>query len=161
MLEQFDAATRIEALISHFDDLNRAHEAVLRAKDQIEKLTPLVEHCDRHGALAAKIAALEGCQQAAAPYFATLRIEFLDQRLVELRQQEAKISAKVQRYGERMQRLDDKLAVLRRDIDLRGGARLNQLEVEIKDLERERQRRKADSEAYAAPAALDWRAATR
>ena len=121
MLEQFDAATRIDALIRHFDDLNRAHETVLRAKDQIEKLTPLVEHCDRHGALASEVADLEACQQAAEPYFATLRIEFLDQGLVELSLQEAQISAKVRGYGERMQRLDDKLAALRRDIDLSGG----------------------------------------
>lgn len=148
MLEEFDAATRIEALISHFDDLNRAHEAVLRARDQIEKLAPLVEHCDRHGALAAAVAVLEGCQQAAVPYFATLRIEFLEERLAELRQREAQISAKVRRYGETMQRLDDKLAALRRDIELSGGARLSQLEMQIRDLERERQRRKENSDTY-------------
>jgi len=32
MLEPFDVAPRITALIGHFDDLNRAHEAVLKAK---------------------------------------------------------------------------------------------------------------------------------
>ena len=38
MLEAFDAAPRIDALIGHFDDLNRAHEAVLKAKRQVEHL---------------------------------------------------------------------------------------------------------------------------
>ena len=42
MLEPFDVVPRITALITHFDDLNRAHEAVLKAKRQIELLTPLV-----------------------------------------------------------------------------------------------------------------------
>ena len=42
MLEPFDVAPRIQALISHFDDLNRAHEAVVKAKRQVEILTPLV-----------------------------------------------------------------------------------------------------------------------
>ena len=41
MLEPFDAETRIKALIDHFDDLNRAHEAVLIAKRQVELLVPL------------------------------------------------------------------------------------------------------------------------
>ena len=36
MLEPFDVAPRIAALIEHFDDLSRAHEAVLRARRQIE-----------------------------------------------------------------------------------------------------------------------------
>ena len=150
MLEPFDAASRIDDLISHFDDLNRAHEAVLRAKDQIGKLTPLVEQCDRHAELAREILDLEGRQNAAVPYFATLKIEFLEQQLVEFRQQEARESAKIQRYDERLLQLGDKLAALRRDIDLSGGTRLNQIETEIRACERERERRKADSQGYAA-----------
>jgi uncharacterized protein YPO0396 len=42
MLEPFDVAPRITALIGHFDDLSRAHAAVLRAKRQVELLLPLV-----------------------------------------------------------------------------------------------------------------------
>ncbi|MCB1852241.1 MAG: ATP-dependent exonuclease SbcCD, C subunit-like protein, partial [Gammaproteobacteria bacterium] len=41
MLEPFDVAPRIAALIGHFEDLNRAHEAVLKAKRQVEMLRPL------------------------------------------------------------------------------------------------------------------------
>ena len=49
MLEPFDVSPRVDALITHFDDLNRAHEAVQKAKRQVELLTPLVDDCDRHG----------------------------------------------------------------------------------------------------------------
>ncbi len=48
MLEPFAVEPRIKALIAHFDDLNRAHEAVLKAKRQVEMLTPLVADCERH-----------------------------------------------------------------------------------------------------------------
>jgi uncharacterized protein YPO0396 len=37
------------ALIGHFEDLNRAHEAVLKAKRQVEMLEPLVADCERTG----------------------------------------------------------------------------------------------------------------
>ena len=148
MLEPFDAASRIDALISHFDDLNRAHEAVLKAKHQIGKLTPLVSQCDRHAELQDELGTLEGCQNAVVPYFAGLKIEFLEQQLVELRQQAAQVSARIQRHDGRLQRLAHKLAALRRDIDLSGGARLNQLEIEIRDGEREQERRKESSAAY-------------
>ncbi len=33
-------------MIAHFDDLTRAHEAVLKARAQIERLTPIVADCD-------------------------------------------------------------------------------------------------------------------
>jgi len=37
MLEPFDVGSaQFKPLISHFDDLNRAHEAVLKAKRQVE-----------------------------------------------------------------------------------------------------------------------------
>jgi uncharacterized protein YPO0396 len=48
MLEPFDVAPRVQALIAHFDDLNRAHQAVLKAQQQVELLTPLVADCGRH-----------------------------------------------------------------------------------------------------------------
>ena len=55
MLEPFDVASRIEALIRHFDDLDRAHQAVLKAKRQVDLLTPLVDDGARHQALVAEI----------------------------------------------------------------------------------------------------------
>jgi len=48
MLEPSEVAPRIAALIAHFDDLNRAHEAVLKAKRQVALLTPLVGDCEKH-----------------------------------------------------------------------------------------------------------------
>ncbi|HEX6928765.1 MAG TPA: ATP-binding protein, partial [Gammaproteobacteria bacterium] len=51
MLEPFDAEPHIQRLINHFDDLNRAHEAVLKAKAQVERLMPLIGDCDKHAQL--------------------------------------------------------------------------------------------------------------
>ena len=70
MLEAFPVVPRIQALIAHFDDLNRAHDAVLRAKRQIERLTPLVADCDQHAALSAEIASLRSCRDALRGFFA-------------------------------------------------------------------------------------------
>ena len=50
MLEPFDVERRIADLTTHFDDLNRAHEAVLKAKRQVQALTPLIDNCRRHTA---------------------------------------------------------------------------------------------------------------
>ena len=51
MLEEDDVDARISNLIHHFDDLKKAHDAVLRAKDQIALLTPITEGAAQHAAL--------------------------------------------------------------------------------------------------------------
>ncbi|UUL76133.1 hypothetical protein NG819_19705 [Pseudarthrobacter sp. Fe7] len=53
MLEEDDVAVRITNLIHHFDDLKKAHDAVLRAKDQIALLTPIKEGAALHAGLTA------------------------------------------------------------------------------------------------------------
>jgi uncharacterized protein YPO0396 len=67
MLEPFDVAPRITALIGHFDDLSRAHGAVLRAKRQVELLLPLVADGNRHGELTRQIDTLRQCREWLRP----------------------------------------------------------------------------------------------
>ncbi len=85
MLEPFDVESRIQALIDHFDDLNRAHEAVLKAKAQVERLTPLVADCSSHGVLIAEIENLRACREALRPYFTGLKAGLLRERILKLR----------------------------------------------------------------------------
>ena len=50
MLEPFNAAQATKDIVAHFDHLTSAHEAVLRAKAQLDALTPLLTDCDAHDA---------------------------------------------------------------------------------------------------------------
>jgi len=67
MLEPFPVQPRIDALIAHLDDLNRAHEAMLKARAQIDRLAPLTADCDRHATLVAQVDELRGCRDALRP----------------------------------------------------------------------------------------------
>lgn len=42
MLEPADAADKVRDIIAHFEDLTKAHDAVKRAREQLEALQPLV-----------------------------------------------------------------------------------------------------------------------
>jgi uncharacterized protein YPO0396 len=70
MLEPFDMQPRIDDLITHFEDLTKAHQAVLRAKHQLELLDPLVAHLDRYDGLGAEIELLSRLEGAVPYYFA-------------------------------------------------------------------------------------------
>jgi uncharacterized protein YPO0396 len=56
MLEPFEVRTRLDALVSHFDDLAKAHGAVLRARAQLDLLGPLMAELDTHAELSEELA---------------------------------------------------------------------------------------------------------
>jgi uncharacterized protein YPO0396 len=149
MLEPFDVVPRITALIAHFDDLNRAHEAVLKAKRQIELLTPLVADCDRHSELASSTEQLRVCREALRPYFARLKLELLDKRIALLGEEWTHQNARVQALTEHRDAQRAEVAELRQSISANGGDRLERLAEAIRVKGTERDARKKKAERYA------------
>ncbi|UOD32954.1 ATP-dependent exonuclease SbcCD, C subunit-like protein [Massilia violaceinigra] len=153
MLEAFPVEARIGALIAHFDDLNRAHEAVLKAKLQIEQLTPLVADCDRHEALQEQASQLRGCREALRPWFARLKGELLEKRIGILRSDRDKLAGRLEHLKE-----EKRSQMLRRDdisqaIAANGGNRIEQIKGEVARLQATRDERTARSRQYDALAA--------
>ncbi|MEW6118377.1 MAG: SbcC/MukB-like Walker B domain-containing protein [Nitrospirota bacterium] len=149
MLEPFDAAPRIKALIAHFDDLNRAHEAVLKAKRQVVLLTPLVADCDRHAEIAASSEQLRTCREALKPYFAGLKLSLLEKRIVLLDEERVRLNTHVQRLEERKNVQMSEEQELRSSIANNGGDRIERLAIEIRQKEDELARRRRKAERYA------------
>jgi len=150
MLEKGETEGRIEDLRRNFDNLNRAHEAVLKAKEQIELLDPLVKDARRYRDLSASIDELRHCREALVAYFARHRSELLETRI-------EKLELEVQKIAHRLQRLKEEIGQLRRQegelktaIDDSGGRRLQALEQEIADLEKLRERQQHKERDYAA-----------
>src|SRR3984893_480438 len=81
MLEPFEVAPRITALIGHFDDLNRAHEAVLKPKRQMEGLAPLPDDCERYAKLTQQVEILRARREALRYYAAGLKLGLLVNRI--------------------------------------------------------------------------------
>jgi len=149
MLEPFDVAPRITALISHFDDLNRAHEAVLKAKRQVELLLPLVADCERHASLGSSVDEFRRCREALRPYFAGLKLGLLDTRIANLADDWTRQDAQVKRLEERREGQRNQADELKRAIAENGGDRLERLAAEIRKKEQERQARERKAQRYA------------
>ena len=150
MLEPFDVGDRIEALIRHFDDLDRAHQAVLKAKRQVELLVPLVDDGHRHAALVADIQGWRDGRDALRPYFAQLKGELLDRRLALLAEDAARLDAQVERLDAQREGQRAEQAQLERALRENGGDRLEQLATEIRRLEQEKAQRQQKAERHAA-----------
>ena len=149
MLEPFDVAPRITALLAHFDDLSRAHEAVLKAKRQVELLTPLIANCEQHAALRAQIEERRACREALKPYFASLKLDLLENRLAALAIEWMNQDALVKRSEARRDTQRAEVDELNRSIADNGGERLERLALEIHKEEQERQLRERKAQRYA------------
>lgn len=149
MLEPFDVAPRITALINHFDDLNRAHEAVLKAKRQVELLTPLIANCGEYASLHTQIEERRTWREALKCYFANLKLELLENRVAALAIEWMNQDALVKRSEQRRDTQRTEADELKRNIADNGGDRLERLAIEIRKKEQERQMRERKAQRYA------------
>ncbi|MHB8348521.1 MAG: ATP-binding protein [Acidiferrobacterales bacterium] len=150
MLEPFEVAPRITALIGHFDDLNRAHESVLKAKRQVTLLSPLVTDCERHSMLVSQVEDLRACREALRPYFASLKITLLEKRIAGLAEEWGRQDIQVKRLNELRETQRIAEDELKRSIADNGGDRLERLGVEIHKKDQDRQMREDKAQRYTA-----------
>ncbi|OGT78919.1 MAG: ATP-dependent exonuclease SbcCD, C subunit-like protein [Gammaproteobacteria bacterium RIFCSPLOWO2_02_FULL_56_15] len=148
MLEPFAAAPRIKLLIEHFDDLNRAHAAVLKARRQIELLTPLVEDCRQHREQSGKVAEIRQCREALTPFFATRKVRLLEERQGHLRATLERQHAKVGRLAAGVAEQRAAELELKQQIAANGGDRIERVRQEIRRQESEREQRRQRARRY-------------
>lgn len=153
MLEAFEVAPRIEALIAHFEDLNRAHEAVLRARDQIERLRPLVADCNEHGEVQAQGRHWRDCRGGLRVHFAGIKAGLLERRLDRIAEERARGEAREAQQDSERRRQQGERDLLKTAIAANGGDRLERLGAEIAERTQERQKARDRAERYAVLAA--------
>ena len=157
MLEPFAVDERIEQLIGHFDDLDRAHQAVVDAREQVEALAPLINDADQFAASAALAAELRACRDALHPYFAGLRAGLLEERIARLDREIGRLDGKVTDLERKCTDHDRRRDDLRQAIAASGGDHIERLKVEIARLVEEQSRRRDQAGRYRRLlAGLDW-----
>jgi uncharacterized protein YPO0396 len=148
MLEPSDVAPRLQALIGHFDDLNRAHQSVLKTQRQVELLTPLSADCKRHHDLSAEVQDLRACRDALRPHFASLKLDLIDKRLAALSEDAERANALIRKTAAAHEEQSQRTEGLKQAINDQGGARLERLALDIRQQEQLRDARLGKARRY-------------
>lgn len=148
MLEPAPVEERISALLGHYDDLNRAHEAVVKARQQIQALRPLVADAERHQALTAEVEELRECRDALEPWFAGIKAGLLRARLERIESERTRVDSSIQRFHQAYQRHVEQCDQLKQAIAQHGGDRLEQLARETERAKDEQQKCRANAKMY-------------
>ncbi|HSU47427.1 MAG TPA: SbcC/MukB-like Walker B domain-containing protein [Arthrobacter sp.] len=153
MLEEDDVETRIKNLLHHFDDLKKAHDAVLRAKDQIRMLEPIRDNAARHDALLADYDRSHRQREQLSPWFTTKKLRLSEAHLQELERTAARVSEEETALAAEAGRLGRELADLRDDIRNSGGGRIAAIEADLARMATESAAQRTNYETYARAAA--------
>jgi uncharacterized protein YPO0396 len=148
MLEETTAMERVGELCRNFDNLNRAHEAVLRAKDQIEMLTPITEECALYFQTEEDISNFRKYRESLYSYMAEIHFELLEERISRLEGDRQRINRRIEKTGIEISGLEGERERIRRDIEDNGGRRLTEIEEKINELAAESGRRKERNARY-------------
>jgi uncharacterized protein YPO0396 len=153
VLEPFPVEARLSALMANFDELNLAHDAVLKARTQLGQLTALVAACDRHDEQARNAQLWHECRDALGAWVRRLRRQACEQQAQALQCELDEATHRMESLaGQRREQR------LRRDalveaIATNGGNRIGQLGAEIARLEGTRDERSVRAQQYSAIAA--------
>lgn len=149
MLEEaFDTSGRIGELIRHFDDLNRGHEAVVKARTQIERLTPLASSLSKLEGFEHEAASLRRCRDALSPWFSNEKALLLIDRI---KKQEAAIEKLILRsdgIASNRDSMRGERDELKRAITESGGDRIEAMKNETVEREKEKGRKLEQFEKY-------------
>jgi uncharacterized protein YPO0396 len=142
MLEPFDGKAQIDSLVEHFENLTRAHDAVVRAREQLDLLRPLVELLDEFDGLGARAAQINQQQEAVVYHFARMAQQLYGARLGQLNAQLDQAAREVEAHRLELASLREKATQLRVEIAGCGGDRLAAIDRDIDALDKEKPARR-------------------
>ena len=148
MLEPAESEERVRKIVSHFDNLSRAHEAVQNAQRQLETLAPLRETVSIYDRSLEQRQQLQAQQEAAALYFAELRLRLRKAETAQAETEHEELSreaAAATAQREELEAEHDELVTARAQA---GGDRVTVLENEAEQAGAEAQRRRRERERY-------------
>ena len=131
MLEEDDVEARISNLIHHFDDLKKAHDAVLRAKDQIGLLTPIREGSAQHAALSREDETARAQRDQLHPWFTDRKLALSLEHQAELAGTGVRLREDGSKLSMSITALRHDLSGVKEDIRSNGGGRLAAIDAEV------------------------------
>jgi uncharacterized protein YPO0396 len=128
MLEPSDSSERVRDIIGHFDDLTKAHDAVKRAREQLEALQPIVDTAAKYDAAHTERDGLELQRSAMRLFIAELRSGLLTDEIARLEADGASLWQQQDAAESERQKFNHERDALIEERAKAGGDRIGELE---------------------------------
>lgn len=148
MLEAPPVQERIISICREFDNLNRAHEAVLKAKDQLSLLKPMISDYQNHQTLEQQHSEKTRCREALDAFFAQYKAQLLNERIAKREIECDKQQKRLDRQNAELTEQRIHQQQLKQSIEDNGGRRLDEIDAEVGRSESAQQQKKQQATRY-------------
>ena len=148
MLEEPPVQERITSICREFENLNRAHEAVLKAKDQLLLLKPMLSDYATYQINEQQHSEKIRCREALDAFFAQHKTELLQFRIAKREIEFEKQQKRLERQNAELNESRVAQHHLKQSIEDNGGRRLDEITLEVSRLENTQQLKKQQASRY-------------
>jgi uncharacterized protein YPO0396 len=149
MLEKTDIKDRLDELRRNFENLTKAHEAIQKARRQLELLEPLVSDSMKFRTLSFEIEELKMCLEALPIYFFIEKSRLLKDEIERLVAEHERIRNKISEMERQLEGLRDSENEIRTAIaGDEAGRRIEEIEKRLSDKEESRKEKSRKAEEY-------------
>ncbi|HEX2867054.1 MAG TPA: ATP-binding protein [Ignavibacteriales bacterium] len=149
MLEKTDVKERIVELRRNFENLTQSHEAILKAKRQLQQLEPLIAFSDEYSHLMEQLVEIEFSLHALPSVFAAFKKELLRSEQENISRQLAVLRKRIDNLKQVIAALESEKYRLKIAIDSNEqGKRLSEIDREIVRLEKSREAKYKNNNEY-------------
>lgn len=148
MLERTDVKEQVAALLKRFEDLKKAHEAVVHSREQYQILKPLTEACIEYGNVTREIETIENMLEIVPAWFAEQKWTLLHKAIEQAATDLEKLVQNEQIITEELNNLESRKQSILIDIANNGGKRIEQIGDEIRRHERDKATKQKEFDDY-------------
>lgn len=147
-VDQAEMEENIQHLLTRFYDLKSIHDAIVRDREKMDLLCPIVKASDTYDACLLKESELSLMEEGVQPYLAREEIKLLTEALTESNRQQEEMCARRMSFEAELTHVGEDIDAKKKEMWQNGGNRLNDAEKELKNCEKDLAQVRKQAENY-------------
>lgn len=148
MLEESDAREQVSHLLQNFENLQKAHESVMKARKQMEMLEPIVKEGSNYEKISKMVRLFENSRMALPSYVAEKKLTALKIAIDRAGEELQEAEGKIEEVEMDIRYLKEQIEKIQHAYLEKGGNRIDVLKNTIETLEQDKQKRRTQWVRY-------------
>lgn len=136
-VDRAEMEENIQRLLTRFHDLKSIHDAIVRDREKMDFLRPIVKASDTYDACLLKESELSLMEEGVQPYLAREEIKLLTEALTESNRQQEEMRARRTSFEAELTHALEDIDAKKKEMWQNGGNRLHDAEKELKNCEKD------------------------
>lgn len=136
-VDRAEMEENIQRLLTRFHDLKSIHDAIVRDREKMDLLRPIVKASDTYDACLLKESELSLMEEGVQPYLAREEIKLLTEALTESNRQQEEMRARRTSFEAELTHALEDIDAKKKEMWQNGGNRLHNAEKELKNCEKD------------------------